>query len=78
MAKLTEKEIEQLQQELKEKTEEIKAIYDKLMEVGDVPLSDDILDTIAGGRDRDCTIPEPTIELPPPCVPPRPDDPFLP
>ena len=49
MAKLTEKEIEQLQQELKEKTEEIKVIYDKLMEVGDVPLSDDILDTIAGG-----------------------------
>ena len=69
MAKLTEKEIEQLQQELKEKTEEIKAIYDKLMEVGDVPLSDDILDTIAGGRDRDCTIPEPTIELPPPPEP---------
>ena len=49
MAKLTEKEIEQLQQELKEKTEEVKAIYNKLMEVEDVPLSDDILDTIAGG-----------------------------
>ena len=66
MAKLTEKEIEQLQQELKEKTEEIKVIYDKLVEVGEAPLSDDILDTISGGRDRDCTIPEPTIELPEP------------
>ena len=49
MAKLTEKEIEQLQQELKEKTEEVKAIYDKLVEAGEAPLSDDILDTIAGG-----------------------------
>ena len=71
MAKLTEKEIEQLQQQLKEKTEEI-------MEAGEAPLSDDILDTIAGGRDRNCTIPEVTIELPPPHVPPKPYNPFLP
>ena len=78
MAKLTNEEIEQLKQELKEKIEEIKVIYNKLMEVGDVPLSDDILDTIAGGRDRNCTIPEVTIELPPPRVPPKPDNPFLP
>ena len=66
MAKMTEKEIEQLQQELKEKTEEVKVIYDKLVEAGDVPLSDDILDTIAGGRDRDSTAPELTIVLPEP------------
>ncbi len=78
MAKLTEKEIEQLQQQLKEKTEEIKVIYNKLMEAGEAPLSDDILDTIAGGRDRNCTIPEVTIELPPPHVPPKPYNPFLP
>ena len=69
MAKLTEKEIEQLQQELKEKTEEVKAIYDKLVEAGDVPLSDDILDTIAGGRDRDSTAPQLSIELPEPPKP---------
>ena len=68
MAKMTEKEIEQLQQELKEKTEEVKAIYDKLMEAGDVPLSDDILDTIAGGHPQHTT-PEVTIELPPPPQP---------
>ena len=73
MAKMTEKEIEQLQQELKEKTEEVKVIYDKLVEAGDVPLSDDILDTIAGGRDRDCTIPEPTIVLPEPPNPSLPE-----
>ena len=78
MAKLTEKEIEQLQQQLKEKTEEIKVIYDKLVEAGVVPLPDDFLDTIAGGRDRDCTIPEVTIELPPPHEPPKPYNPFLP
>ena len=69
MAKLTEKEIEQLQQELKEKTEEVKVIYDKLVEAGDVPLSDDILDTISGGRDRDSTAPPLSIELPEPPKP---------
>ena len=78
MAKLTNEEIEQLKQELKEKTEEIKAIYDKLVEAGEAPLPDDFLDTIAGGRDRGCTIPEVTIELPPPHEPPKPYNPFLP
>ena len=78
MAKLTNEEIEQLKQELKEKTEEIKAINDKLVEAGEAPLPDDFLDTIVGGRDRDCTIPEVTIVLPPPREPPKPYNPFLP
>ena len=49
MAKLTEQEIEQLQQQLKEKLNEAKDIYDKLMEAGAVELPDDILDVVAGG-----------------------------
>ena len=43
-------EIEQLKRQLKEKTEEIKAIYNKLVEAGAVPLPDDILDNIVGGH----------------------------
>ena len=49
MATLTEQEIEQLQQQLKEKTKEVKEIYDKLVEAGSVPIADDFLDTVAGG-----------------------------
>ena len=49
MATLTEQEIEQLKQQLKEKQEEAKAIYDQLVEAGVVPLPDDFLDEVAGG-----------------------------
>lgn len=49
MATLTNQEIEQLKQQLKEKQEEVKAIYNKLMEAGAVPLDDDALDNVAGG-----------------------------
>ena len=49
MATLTNNEIEQLQQQFKEKTEELRAIYDKLAEAGAVPVPDDILDSVAGG-----------------------------
>ena len=49
MAVLTSEEIGQLQQQLKEKTEEIKVIYDKLVDAGAVPLPDDFLDEVAGG-----------------------------
>ena len=49
MATLTNQEIEQLKQQLKQKQEELKAIYDKLMEVGALPLDDDALDDVAGG-----------------------------
>ena len=50
MATLTNQEIERLKQQLKEKQEEIRVIYDKLVEAGDVPVPDDILDNVAGGR----------------------------
>lgn len=46
---LTNEEIEQLQQQLKQKTEEIKEIYNKLVEAGAVPIPDDLLDDVAGG-----------------------------
>ena len=49
MATLTNQEIEQLKQQLKEKQEEAKAIYDQLVEAGAVPLPDDFLDSVAGG-----------------------------
>ena len=48
-AELTSEEIEQLQKQLKEKTEEIRVIYNKLTEAGVVPLPDDFLDSVAGG-----------------------------
>ncbi len=49
-AELTSEEIEQLQKQLKEKTEEIRVIYNKLSEAGVVPLPDDFLDSVAGGK----------------------------
>ena len=49
MEKLTTQEIENLQKQLREITEEIKQIYDKLVEAGAVPLPDGFLDDIAGG-----------------------------
>jgi len=49
MATLTNQEIEQLKQQLKEKQEEVKAIYDQLAEAGVVALPDDFLDSVAGG-----------------------------
>ena len=49
MATLTNEQIEQLKQQLKEKQEEVKEIYDKLVEAGAVPIADDFLDEVAGG-----------------------------
>ena len=46
---LTNEEIEQLQQQLKQKTEEIKEIYNKLVEAGVAPIPDDFLENVAGG-----------------------------
>ncbi|MBO4455070.1 MAG: hypothetical protein J5695_05785 [Bacteroidales bacterium] len=46
---LTNKEIEELQEQLKQKKEELQAIYDKLTDAGIVPLADDFLDMVAGG-----------------------------
>lgn len=53
MSNLSNEEIEQLQQQLKEKTEEIRVIYDKLVEAGAVELPDDFLDGVAGGFSLD-------------------------
>lgn len=52
MATLSNEEIEQLQQQLKEKTEELRVIYDKLVEAGVSPVPDDFLDNVAGGVRR--------------------------
>ncbi|MBO4563957.1 MAG: hypothetical protein J5720_00820 [Bacteroidaceae bacterium] len=49
MATLSNQEIELLKQQLKEKTKEVKAIYDKLVEAGVIEVSDDFLDEVAGG-----------------------------
>ena len=51
MATLTDQQIEQKKQLLAEKMKEAKVIYDELMEAGAVPLDDDVLDQVAGGRE---------------------------
>ena len=50
MDNLTPQEIEELTRQLKEKTKEIKQIYDKLVEAGAAPLPEDLLDSVAGGK----------------------------
>ena len=50
MARLTVEQIAQKKQLLAEKTQEMKAIYDELVEAGAVELSEDELDSVAGGR----------------------------
>ena len=64
MANLTKEEIEQLQQQLKEKTKEVREIYDKLVEAGVVPLADDFLDVVAGGVQRVTVTPCPDVRKP--------------
>ena len=49
MATLTNEQIEQKKQLLEEKTKEMKALYDELVEAGAIELSDDDLDQAAGG-----------------------------
>ena len=50
MATLTNAQIEQKKQLLAEKMKEAKAIYDELMEAGAIPMDDDQLDGVTGGR----------------------------
>lgn len=50
MASLTNQEIEQLKQELEKKQQEIKEIYNKLVEAGAWPIDEDDLDIVGGGR----------------------------
>ena len=64
---MTTAEVEQLKQQLSQKIGEVKSIYDKLMEAGVVPLSDDFLDTFSGGGGGS---PLPTSFVPPPPPPP--------
>lgn len=47
MASLTNQEIEQLQQQLKKKQEEIKELYTKLLEAGVGEIPDDFFDGMA-------------------------------
>ena len=49
MANLTNEQIEQKKQLLADKTKEMKALYDELVEAGAIELSDDDLDQAAGG-----------------------------
>ena len=49
MATLTNEQIEQKKQQLKQLSEEINAISKELQEAGAWPLSDDDLDDVAGG-----------------------------
>ncbi len=49
MATLTNEQIEQKKQQLKQLTEEFNAIVKELQEAGAWPLSDDELDDVAGG-----------------------------
>jgi hypothetical protein len=49
MASLTTEQIEQKKQLLAEKTKEMKAIYDELVEAGAIELSESELDEAAGG-----------------------------
>jgi hypothetical protein len=51
MATLTNEQIEQKKQLLEEKTKEMKAIYDELVEAGAWPMDDDDLDKATGGCD---------------------------
>lgn len=60
MEKLTPQEIEELTRQLKEKTEEIKQIYNKLVEAGAVPIPEDFLDDVAGG-DTFSALPLPSL-----------------
>ena len=61
MATLTNEQIEQKKQQLKQLAEEMKALKDELVEAGALPLDEDDLDKAAGGF---FTLPTPP-DLPP-------------
>ena len=54
--KSSNEEIEQLKQQLKEKMDEYRAIYNELVEKGEVELPEEILDTVAGGAIMPLTV----------------------
>ena len=50
MAVLTNEQIDQKQQQLSEILKEAKVLQDELVEAGAIPMDDDELDGVAGGR----------------------------
>lgn len=52
MATLTNEQIEQKKQQLKQLAEEVKKLHDELVEAGAIELSDDDLDKATGGGDK--------------------------
>ena len=50
MATLTDEQIEQKKQKLSEILKEAKVLQDELVEAGAIPMDDDELDGVAGGR----------------------------
>ncbi|MBO4802355.1 MAG: hypothetical protein J5545_10925 [Bacteroidaceae bacterium] len=60
MATLTNEEINQFKEQLKETKAEVREAYDKLTEAGIVPLPDDFLGEVAGGVLYPTHTPSPT------------------
>ena len=56
MATLTNEQIEQKKQKLSEILKEAKVLQDELVEAGAIPMDDDELDGVAGGRDPGITV----------------------
>ena len=50
MATLTNEQIEQKKQQLKELAEEVKQLKEELVEAGALPMDEDDLDNVAGGH----------------------------
>ena len=79
MATLTNEQIEQKKQQLKQLAEEVKALKDELVEAGAIELSEDDLDQAAGGYFIDPSYnpfnrtpmpnPEPDVDRPVPAGP---------
>ena len=63
MAALTNEQIEQKKQQLAEIMKEAKALQEELMEAGAIPMDDDELDGVAGGRIRTEVYLDPKAEL---------------
>ncbi|MBO4455427.1 MAG: hypothetical protein J5695_05825 [Bacteroidales bacterium] len=49
MASLTNQEIEQMKKQLEEKQQEVRELYNNLVEAGAFPIDEDELDLVSGG-----------------------------
>ena len=63
MATLTTEQIEQKKQLLAEKTKEMKAIFNELVEAGAIEMSDEELNHVAGGGTPDENWPKMVLEF---------------